>query len=129
MKIKNNTVKDWLINNFSQGKITISDIVSELDLQSKHIGDLTEEGVELYEIIEDEFINTFLEKEEAVIYRPYNHTFNEFLIEMIAKYGEKTDLTDIFKLDKQGIEKIVNKIKSDYRIDILLEVLREKGVI
>ena len=129
MKIKNNTVKDWLINNFSQGKITLSDIVSELGLGSNHIGDLTEEGAELYEIIEDDFIEIFLEKEEAVIYRPYKYTFNNFLIEMIAEYGEETDLTDIFKLDKQGIEKIVNKIKSDYRIDILLEVLREKGVI
>ena len=54
---------------------------------------------------------------------------SDFLIKMIEEYGEETDLTDIIELDKQGIEKIVNKIKSDYRIDILLEVLREKGVI
>lgn len=56
-------------------------------------------------------------------------TINEFLIEILEKYGQDTDLTNLIKLDKSGIEKIVDKIKQDYRTDLLIEVLKEKGVI
>ncbi len=129
MVMKNKTVNEWLRTKFRNRTLTLSILVEELGLAEMHVGDLTEDGARLYEIIEDKFIEAFLEKEEAIIYRPYNYTENEFLTEILDEYGQDTDLTDLIKLDKSGIEKMVDKIKYDYRTDLLIEVLREKGVI